>query len=90
MAEITVQKKGPGSWAWVLGMLAVVLVAWGVIALMDRDDEVETAGVPSTLRPIDASPLATAGDAQPAVAAFLTFAGAPASAAEPPPDWRRS
>lgn len=87
MAEITVQRKGPGGWGWLIGVLALVLVGWAVVAMMNRDDEVKTALVPSTVRPADPSPAATAGDAAPApaVAAFLTFADAPAGAAESAP-----
>jgi len=79
MAEIKVQRKGPGAWPWILGVLALVLVGWAVIAMMDRDrDDPEVAETGRATPPGEATPAATTGGTIPAaVAAFLAFAEAP-------------
>ncbi len=79
MAEINVQRKDPGAWPWILGVLALVLVGWAVIAMMDRDrDDPEVAETGRATPPSEPTPAATTGSTIPAaVAAFLTFAEAP-------------
>jgi hypothetical protein len=79
MAEINVQRKGPGAWPWIIGVFALMLVGWAVIAMMDRDrDDPEMAATGRPTPPSEPTPAATTGDAPAAaVAAFLTFADAP-------------
>ncbi len=81
MAEINVQRKGPGAWPWIIGVLTLVLVGWAVIAMMDRDrDDPEAAATGRAIPPNEPAPVTTAGSATPAaVAEFVTFAEAPAS-----------
>lgn len=45
MAEIRVERKERRSMLpWILGLLLLALVVWGISQMMDRDDEVEDTG----------------------------------------------
>ena len=45
MAEIRVEKKERRSMLpWILGLVLLALVLWGISEMMDRDDDVEDAG----------------------------------------------
>jgi hypothetical protein len=51
MADIDIQKKsGPGIWPWIVGLLLLVLVVWGVTRLTGTDDDTgmaaDTTAVP--------------------------------------------
>jgi hypothetical protein len=51
MADIDIQKKtGPGIWPWIVGLLLLVLVIWGVAQFMGNDDDTglatDTTAVP--------------------------------------------
>lgn len=37
MAEIDIERKGPPVWPWILGLLALVLVVWGVVEYVQRE-----------------------------------------------------
>lgn len=39
MAEIRVEKKGTSVWVWLLGLLLVALVIWGIVEWLDNDRE---------------------------------------------------
>ena len=81
MAEIHVQRKNPGAWVWIVGILALLLVLWAAAALRD-DNETQTAVVtlPGTDEAATTRPSATGDAPSAAVAAFLTFADAPPDA----------
>ncbi len=66
MAEINVQRKGPGAWPWIIGVFALMLVGWAVIAMMDRDrDDPEAAATGRAIPPNEPAPVTTAGSATP-------------------------
>lgn len=39
MAEIRVEKKGTSLWVWLLGIILVALVIWGIVEWLDNDRE---------------------------------------------------
>lgn len=44
MTQIEIQRKrGPGAWPWIIGLLVLALVVWGVVEFMDADDEAAVA-----------------------------------------------
>jgi hypothetical protein len=45
VAEIRVEKKKTNIWPWIIGLILLALVAWGITQAMDndRDDTVNTA-----------------------------------------------
>lgn len=43
MAEIGVERRGPGVWPWILGLVVLALLVWGLLAFFDREPEVEPA-----------------------------------------------
>jgi phage shock protein A len=38
MADIDIQKKERGPWGWIIGLLALVLIIWGITEVVGRDD----------------------------------------------------
>ena len=46
MAEINVERKDTSIWPWILGLLLLALLAWGVYELMDNDVEAPVAEAP--------------------------------------------
>lgn len=86
MAEIHVQRKRGGIWPVVIGLVALLLVVWAVVALWTDDEPEPTIGAVGTA-PARPGPTREPGtaDTQPAaVAAFLNFAEAPAGASAGP------
>lgn len=86
MAEIHVQRKRGGIWPVVIGLIALLLVVWAVVALWNDDEAEPTIGAVGTA-PARSGPAREPGtsDTQPpAVAAFLTFAQAQAAASPGP------
>lgn len=52
MADIDIQKKRGSAWLWILGLLALALLAWLLVELFDDDDtEVAEAAVPAANAP---------------------------------------
>jgi hypothetical protein len=45
MADIDVERKGAPIWPWILGLLALALLAWLLFSMLDDDDELDTAAV---------------------------------------------
>lgn len=39
MADLNVERKSPGVWPWVLGLLVLALVIWGLVELFGGDPE---------------------------------------------------
>jgi hypothetical protein len=60
MADIDIQeKRGPGLWPWLIGLVALALVVWGVVQYMDNDEDlVATTTAEEQVTP--AEPLAPA------------------------------
>lgn len=79
MADIDIQRKRGGTWAWVLGLVLLALLAWLLLELFDGDDEAE---VVEAAVPAGTTPAAPAGPVPvlvvdpsvpaPAVAAFVS------------------
>lgn len=79
MADIDIQKKRGSAWPWILGLLAVALLAWLLLELFDTDDEAEVAAaaVPAAntpAAPVVAAPVLVVDPSvpAPAVAAFVS------------------
>jgi hypothetical protein len=52
VADIDIQKKRGSAWPWILGLLALALLAWLLVDLFDDDDaEVAEAAVPAATTP---------------------------------------
>ena len=45
MADINVERKSPGIWPWILGLVALALLIWALAALLGGDDEAELAAI---------------------------------------------
>ncbi len=79
MADIDIQRKRGGAWAWVLGGVVLALLAWLLLEMLGSDDEAE--GAVATM-PAATTPVAPAGPVPvlvvdptvpaPAVAAFVS------------------
>lgn len=39
MADINVERKGPSIWPWILGILILALVIWGVAEMLEDEPE---------------------------------------------------
>lgn len=59
MADIDVQRKsGPPIWLWLLGLLLLALILWGIMSMMGSDDEpvltgLDTVSTPGVTTPAD-------------------------------------
>ncbi len=51
MADLNVERKSPGVWPWVLGLLVLALVIWGLVEMFGGDDE--AAQTPAPMGPAD-------------------------------------
>ncbi|HEV2148691.1 MAG TPA: hypothetical protein VGR37_14905 [Longimicrobiaceae bacterium] len=40
MADINVQRRGPGIWPWILGLILLALVVWVLAEVLGDDDPV--------------------------------------------------
>jgi hypothetical protein len=40
MAEINVVEKKTNIWPWIIGLLLLLLLLWGLVEMMDNDDDV--------------------------------------------------
>lgn len=53
MADINVERRGPSIWPWILGLLVLALVIWGVAEMVDEDEpqvtEAESVEEPATM-----------------------------------------
>ncbi len=83
MAEIHIQRKGPGAWPWILGIVGAVVLVWIVLGMNGNEPDAVNTSAPASAPPPPASPdvapTSGSGAAPPAdVAAFLTFTEAPA------------
>ena len=86
MAEIHLQRKRGGIWPAVIGVIAVILLVWAVVALWNDDEAEPIIGAVGTA-PAGSEPAqrpGTSGTQPAAVAAFLTFAEAQAGASAGP------
>ena len=76
MADIDIERKGPGVWPWIIGLLLLGLLAWAVMEWVDVDEPeavVPVAAVdPAPLAPVATDPPPPAPVAQ---GAALTLAG---------------
>ncbi len=43
MADINVERKSPGIWPWIIGLIVLALLIWALVAAMDGDDDAEVA-----------------------------------------------
>lgn len=63
MADIDIERKGPGIWPWIIGLLLLGLLAWGIMEWIDVDEP--EAIVPAA---VESAPLVpVAADAPPPV-----------------------
>lgn len=65
MAEINIERK-KNIWPWIIGLLVLLLLIWGVTEMMDNDDDAYApvpAATSPTTDPATAAPDATIGDA---------------------------
>lgn len=72
MADIDIQKKqGPNPLPWIVGLVVLVLVAWGIYALVNRDDEpaVATTEAREDVAPADPAAAPPAQPAEPTAGA---------------------
>lgn len=66
MADINVQRRGASFWPWLLGLIVLALLIWGIMELFDRDDDevAQAAPAPAVVDPIppasSTSPVAAA------------------------------
>lgn len=58
MADIRVEKRKTNVWAWVIGLVLLGLVIWGVAELMDTDREDRYGEVSSIETVLEAAPAA--------------------------------
>lgn len=79
MAEINVERKDTSIWPWILGLLLLALLAWGVYELLD-DDTADVAEAPLVV-PGPAAPVVDPA-AAPAVPTDQTAANIPAAVTE--------
>lgn len=52
MAEIHIERKEQSVWPWVLGILVLALLAWGIYAAVDDDAEPVVAAAPLPAPPV--------------------------------------
>ncbi|MEW5929336.1 MAG: hypothetical protein AB1941_17930 [Gemmatimonadota bacterium] len=80
MADIDIERKGPGIWPWIIGLLVLALVAWLLVEALADDDEAVEQPVAAVTEPAPppADPVATA----PAAAGAAGAAALPAAAQE--------
>jgi len=38
MADIRVERKGPNIWPWIIGLIVLALLVWGLMELFGRGD----------------------------------------------------
>ncbi|MFD2515190.1 hypothetical protein ACFSRY_15055 [Pontibacter locisalis] len=48
MAEINIERKKKPVWPWVLLLLLVALLAWGLYVLTNEPEEIEVEEIPET------------------------------------------
>lgn len=58
MAEIQIERKKSGGWMWLVGLLVLALLVWGLFELLDNDPEV--AELPPAAAPVVAPAVAPA------------------------------
>ena len=58
MADIDVVKKGPSIWPWIIGLLVVALLIWGLAEMLGGDDDEVVVDVPTE----EIAPVAVATD----------------------------
>lgn len=83
MAEIHIQRKSPGAWPWILGIVGAIVLVWIVLGMNGNEPDAVNTGATASAPPAPASPdvapTSGSGTAPPAdVAAFLTFTEASA------------
>lgn len=83
MAEIDIERKDRSPWMWIIGVLAALLLLWGLFELLDGDDDVAEGPVatesvvtapvvdPAVVTP-PAAPDATAGEVIPVAVIVAT------------------
>ena len=62
MAEIEIQKKRGAPWGWIIAIIVLALALWGIVEMMDDDDELDTVADPAAMTVPAAG---TAGSAMP-------------------------
>ncbi len=67
MAEINVERKDRSPWMWIIGVLAALLLIWGMVELFDGDDDL--AELPVATEPVATTPMATTPVVDPAAVA---------------------
>lgn len=60
MAEINIEKK-KNIWPWIIGLVLILLLLWGLAEMMDNDDDVrEVPTEPAATEPATTEPATTA------------------------------
>lgn len=39
MADINIERRGPGVWPWIIGLLVLALLIWGLVEMFGNDGE---------------------------------------------------
>lgn len=56
MADINVERRGPTIWAWIIGLVILVLLIWAIAEIVDRQETparevIEVVPQPGTTAP---------------------------------------
>jgi hypothetical protein len=51
MAEISVERKGPKIWPWIIGLIVLALLIWALMELFGRNDPGVVEGEPAAMAP---------------------------------------
>lgn len=57
MADIDIERKGPSIWPWIIGLLILALLVWGLVEMMgDDEDEVDADEAAVVEEPLEPAP----------------------------------
>ena len=54
MAEISVERKGPKIWPWIIGLIVLALLIWALMELFVRNEPGVVEGEPVATAPVTA------------------------------------
>ena len=80
MADIDIERKGPGIWPWIIGLVVLGLVAWLLFSLFGNDATIEEPVVaavdPAPMAPVPSMAGADSASVPPAVQQYLASCAA--------------